>query len=256
MSEYYNATRVKNIFDPKSSAPFKISRSKIDLFLKCKRCFYLDRRCGVGQPPSFPFNLNSAVDALLKKEFDVHRAAGNPHPLMRAYGIRAVPFAHLKMDEWRDALRRGIQYVHTATNLLVTGGVDDVWINETQELHIVDYKATAKDKEVTLDAEWQIAYKRQVEIYQWLFRKNGFTVSDVAYFVYCNGNTDKKAFDAKLEFDIKVIPYEGHDYWVENTLRDIKECLVSAMIPDSDARCDFCNYRRAAREVEVRTTLF
>jgi hypothetical protein len=43
-----------------------------------------------------------------------------------------------------------------------------------------------------LDAPWQISYKRQVEIYQWLFKKNGFDVEDIAYFVYCNGRADKK----------------------------------------------------------------
>ncbi|MDO8743015.1 MAG: hypothetical protein Q7J30_00410, partial [Candidatus Azambacteria bacterium] len=83
MSKFYNPKRSRNIFDPAAKAPFKLSRSKIDNFLACPRCFYLDRRLGVGQPPGFPFNLNKAVDTLLKKEFDIHRAAGNPHPLMK-----------------------------------------------------------------------------------------------------------------------------------------------------------------------------
>jgi hypothetical protein len=58
------------IFNPESKEPFELSRSKIDLFLECARCFYLDRRLGIGRPDSFPFTLNNAVDALLKKEFD------------------------------------------------------------------------------------------------------------------------------------------------------------------------------------------
>jgi hypothetical protein len=48
-----------------------------------------------------PFNLNSAVDLLLKKEFDVHRIAQTAHPLMKHYGIDAIPFAHANMDMWR-----------------------------------------------------------------------------------------------------------------------------------------------------------
>ena len=56
-----------------------------------------------------------------------------------------------------------------------------------KELHIVDYKATSKDDEVNLDAEWQDGYKRQMEIYRWLFINNGFKVSDTGYFVYANG---------------------------------------------------------------------
>ena len=45
---------------------WRLSRSKIGLFLECPRCFYIDNKLGTGRPPGFPFNLNSAVDALLK----------------------------------------------------------------------------------------------------------------------------------------------------------------------------------------------
>jgi len=252
MSKYYNSKRTRNIFDPKSSEPFKISRSKIDLFLNCPKCFYLDRRLGVGQPPGYPFSLNSAVDALLKKEFDTHRANKSAHPLMKAYGIDAVPMEHEKIEEWRDSLRRGIQYLHEETNLLITGGVDDVWVSPNGELIIVDYKATSKNSEVTLDADWQIGYKRQMEVYQWLFKKNGFKVSNTGYFVYCNGNADKEAFDAKLEFDIKIIPYKGDGSWVDETINGIHKCLMSDELPESGDDCDFCKYRESASEAESK----
>ena len=110
------------------------------------------------------------------------------------------------LDAWRDSLRRGIQYFHEPTNMIIRGGVDDVWVNPQGELIIVDYKATSKNSEVNLDAEWQDGYKRQMEIYQWLFRHNGFKVSPVGYFVYCNGDASKEAFNAKLEFSIEAHP--------------------------------------------------
>ena len=248
MSKYYNPKRSRNLFDPDSTEPFRVSRSRVDLFLNCPRCFYFDRRLGTDRPPGYPFNLNSAVDKLLKKEFDIHRAKGMPHPLMKTYKIDAVPFPHEKIDEWRDALRRGITFHHKKTNLLVTGGIDDVWVNPNGELIIVDYKATSKEDEVSLDADWQISYKRQMEFYQWLFRKNGFKVFNTGYFVYCNGNTDKEAFDGKLEFDIKVIPYVGDDSWVEKTLSDVFECLRSDSPPIASKDCDYCNYRTAIKD--------
>ena len=245
MTQYYNPNRLRGIYDPKSSEPFRLSRSRIDLFLNCPRCFYFDRRLGTDRPPGFPFSLNSAVDKLLKKEFDIHRAKGTAHPLMEHYKIDAVPLAHEKMDEWRDALRRGITFHHEDTNFMITGGVDDVWVDPKGELMIVDYKATSKDEEVSLDADWQIGYKRQMEMYQWLFRRNGFKVSNIGYFVYCNGNTDKEAFDGKLEFDIKVIPYEGDDSWVEKTIIDAHKCLNSDKIPEAGPDCDYCRYIEA-----------
>ena len=250
MSLYYTAKRVRNLFDVNAAEPFRLSRSKIDLFINCPRCFYLDRKLGIAQPPSFPFTLNSAVDKLLKKEFDIHRALGNPHPLMKAYGVDAVPYKSEYIDVWRDALRGGISYLHKKTNFLITGGIDDVWVNPFGELIIVDYKATAKEEEVTIDAEWQNGYKRQMEIYQWLFRHNGFSVSSTGYFVYCNGNTDKKAFDAKLEFDIKLIPYDGDDTWVEQVIEDAWKCLKNDVLPQSGIDCDYCKYREATRVYE------
>lgn len=245
MSEFYNPKRTKNIYDPSSKEPFRLSRSKIFNFIKCPRCFYIDRRLGVGQPTGPAFSLNSAVDALLKKEFDVHRAKNTKHPLMEAYGLDAIPFQHEKMDEWRDSLRGGITYLHKPTNLILAGGVDDIWIKPDGELIIVDYKATAKTGEVSLDAEWQDSYKKQLEIYQWLFRNNGFKVSSTGYFVYCNGDLESDAFDARLDFKIKLIPYKGTCEWIEPVIFDIKNCLDSPTIPENNIACDFCAYFNA-----------
>ena len=70
------------LFNPNSEEPFVLSRSRIDNFLECSRCFYLTNRVGIARPPSFPFNLNNAVDELLKNEFDIYREKGKPHPIM------------------------------------------------------------------------------------------------------------------------------------------------------------------------------
>lgn len=144
MADWSYRVRTRNLYDPGSPKPFRISRSKIDLFLKCPRCFYQDRRLGVPRPAGFPFNLNSLVDTLLKREFDHYRKLRQPHPLMKQHGVDAIPFDHPKLDQWRDALRRGVKHHDQATNLVITGGIDDVWINPSEELIVVDYKATAK----------------------------------------------------------------------------------------------------------------
>ena len=249
MSEYYRGQRTRNIYDPKSLTPFKISRSKLDLFLNCPRCFYVDRRLGVGHPPGFPFNLNSAVDTLLKKEFDHYREVQQPHPMVVGAGIDAIPFKHEKLEEWRDSLRRGIQFLHTGSNLILTGGVDDVWINPMGELIIVDYKATSKNSAVNLDADWQIGYKRQMEVYQWLFRQNGFMVHNVGYFVYCNGKTDRARFDGHLQFDISILPYRGTTDWVDQALLKASAILKEDSVPAHGPDCDYCTYLQAIQEV-------
>jgi RecB family exonuclease len=253
MSKYYKGKRERNIFDPKSKEPFRLSRSRVEAYLRCPRCFYIDRRLGVDQIPGFPFTLNSAVDKLLKKEFDQHRSKQTRHPIMESNGVDAIPFQHEKLNQWRDSLRGGIEYLHQPTNLLLCGGIDDVWVGPTGELFIVDYKSTSKEEEVNLDADWQDSYKKQAEFYQWLFRKNGFKVSDIAYFVYCNGLTNKEGFESRLEFEIKVIPYKGSDSWVEPTIFAIHKCLMSETMPAAGNDCDYCKYWLARKEAEGRS---
>lgn len=251
MSQYYNAHRTRNRYDPSSPEPFKLSRSKIDLFLECPRCFYFDRKLGVGRPPGFPFNLNTAVDTLLKQEFDIHRANGTQHPLIEQYGVDARPVAHSELDNWRQNFV-GVQYLHEPTNLLIHGAIDDLWINSKEEYIVVDYKSTSKGEKITeLNKDWQDGYKRQMEVYQWLLRQNGYRVSNIGYFVYCNGQTDREAFDGKLEFDVTLIAYEGNDAWVEEAVVNAHQCLQSEKYPESGEGCDFCAYYEAIRALSI-----
>ncbi|MCF7819854.1 MAG: PD-(D/E)XK nuclease family protein [Candidatus Pacebacteria bacterium] len=248
MSQYYNSQRTKGLYDPKSSDPFKLSRSKLELFIDCPRCFYLDRKMGVGRPPGFPFALNSAVDALLKKEFDILRLKNEKHPLIEKYGVDAIPVEHEDLDVWRHNFT-GVQFLHEPTNFLMFGAIDDLWINSKEEYIVVDYKSTSKTEKIeALDKDWQDGYKRQMEIYQWLLRKNGYKVSNTGYFVYCNGQTDRKAFDAKLEFDITLIPYEGSDSWVEGKIVEAHKCLQNDKIPESGDDCDYCSYVKTVKK--------
>ncbi len=220
----------------------KLSRSKIDLFVQCELCFYLDRVKGIPRPSGLPFTLNSAVDTVLKTEFDVYREKGARHPLMEKYAVDAVPAKHPKLDIWRQNFK-GIRYDHDDSQLTITGAIDDLWLNFNNEYIIVDYKSTSKAEQITrLDKEWHAGYKRQMEIYQWLFAKSGFKVSSTGYFVYCNAITSDKTFDNKLDFEVTLIPYTGDYSWVDSKLLEIRECLNSDNYPNPNTDCDVCKY--------------
>jgi len=236
-------------YDPKSKKPFKLSRSKIDLFLNCPRCFYLDRRLGLGRPSMPGWALNSAVDQLLKNEFDLLREKGEQHKLMKKYNIDAIPFSHPDIDEWRNNFI-GKQYLHEGTNFLIFGAIDDVWVNKKGELLIVDYKATSTTKEISLDDEYKQGYKKQMEVYQWIFRKSGFKVNDTGYFIFANAGKNRSKFDGRLEFEVSIISHKGDDSWVEPTLFEMKKCLDSDKIPDPSPDCEFCMYRNLLRKIE------
>ena len=241
-------------YKPGQKAVYKISRSKIELFTQCQRCFWLDARLKIKRPSSPPFQINKAIDELLKKEFDGYRIKGEPHPWMIDHEIKAVPMQHNDLDKWRHNFT-GVAALHEPTNLLVYGAIDDVWVNEENELFVVDYKATAKAAEITLDADWQIMYKRQMEIYQWLLRQNGFSVSDTGYFVYTNGRLDLDGFYDKVEFRTKIISYSGSDAWVEPAVIKMKQCLEGEMPPVGTAAmggpCEFCAYAKARTQLTL-----
>lgn len=242
-------------YKPGQAAPFKVSRSKIELFKQCPRCFWLDVRLKIKRPDGPPFNINKAIDELFKKEFDSYRAKGEPHPIMTEYKVKAVPFTHEKLDDWRETFV-GVVHVHEPTNLHVFGAVDDLWVDENGKVIVVDYKATAKEKEVSISAGWQISYKRQMEVYQWLLRRNGLDVDSTGYFVYANGRYDLDGFYNKVEFRTKVIPYTGDDSWVEPTLHKMKACMDGDMPPVGDSimggECDFCSYARERMKLTMQ----
>lgn len=229
---------------------WRLSRSKIDLFCGCPRCFYIDNKLGTKRVPLPAFLLNSAVDYQLKQEFDIHRAENTQHPLQKEYELKVKPAQHEKINTWRENFE-GVEYKHEPTGLTVSGAIDDLWINENGEYIVVDYKATAKAEPVKeLAGKWHEGYKKQMEVYQWLLRQNGLKVSDTSYFVYCTGRADEKSFDKKIEFDVVLIPYEGNDSWVEPKLFEIKKCLESGEMPASGKDCEHCAWWNTRREYE------
>ena len=168
---------------------------------------------------------------------------------MEKTNLNVIPFQHPELDAWRENFK-GVQYFDEAKNLIITGAVDDVWFNvDKEELIVVDYKATAKNGEVSLDADWQDGYKRQMDIYQWLLRKNGFKVSDDGYFVYCNGDKSKESFSNKVEFKVSILKYSGNTDWIEKALKEIKELLDGDTVPDINPECAFCSYHESIEEV-------
>ena len=168
---------------------------------------------------------------------------------MQKADIDAIPAQHPKLELWRQNFK-GVSVAHVATGFTFFGAIDDLWLGRDGKYVVCDYKATAKNGEVSLDADWQISYKRQMEMYQWLLRKNGLAVSDRSWFVYCNGRRNHSNFNEKLEFKVKLLPYDGNDDWVDGALNDAASTLNKDELPEGRSDCLFCLYRRDAAEQE------
>jgi len=233
-------------YDPNSDKPFIMSRSKIDLYLKCKRCAYLDMRLGIKGPKPFPYNLNSRIDTLLKNEHDLARAKKIKTKYLEEANINAIPFSHPELDVWREPFK-GARYHHKETNIVIVGSVDDLWENlDTKKISVTDFKSTFSnnfDKLKSFDAPYLIGYKRQAEIYSWILSKLGLDIDNTSYFFYVNAKPEQKIFNNSLEFEWAIIPYTTKSYnWVGDTIVEIKNFLETNRIPSSNQDCDLCKY--------------
>ena len=223
----------------------KLSRYKIEKYINCQKCFVLYHTHKIS-PKTIPFTLNIALDNLCKNEFDHYRNKQQPHPLFKEHNIDAIPFAHPNIDDWRNNWK-GIRYRDKDGKYDFGGAIDDVWQKPNGDLIISDVKATSKkifDWEYTYSMHYGKGYKRQLEMYQWLFRKNGFKVANEAYLLYYNGLKNEPFFKQNMQFDLHVVKLECDDSWVEKTVNDAVTLIESNIIPKGSKSCEDCNYLR------------
>jgi hypothetical protein len=248
--------RASSIYIPHQTEDFKISRGKFSNFLTCQRCFYLDRVGGLDEPGTPSWTLNETTDLLLKQEFDVCREQQKPHRLFSKYGLdHFVPFKHPDMDKWRDALRHGLMHRFQKTNIILTGGVDDIWQDtRTGELIVVDYKSQANNK--SLDAHTYLTdayhegYKIQMDFYAFLLQEMKFEVSQTAFFLVCNANRQAKGFYGELKFSETFIPYHWKTDWIPEKVSEMINLMNNEDLPDSHPSCKNCAYATQRNKIE------
>ena len=252
-------SRATSIYTPHQKDDFKISRSKFSDFLTCPKCFYLDRVKGLDSPGTPGWTLNETTDLLLKKEFDVCRKAQIPHRLFKRNGLdHLVPFRHQDMDKWRDALRHGLKAQFENSNIILTGGVDDIWQDTTDgKLVVVDYKSQANTKSLTpecyLSDPYHDGYKVQMDFYAYLLQKMDFDVSETSYFLVCNADRGAEGFFGKMNFTETFIPYIWSSDWVPGKVSEMTELINKTEVPEGNPSCKNCAYakQRAAFETSV-----
>jgi len=247
-------TQQHTLYQRGTNSIFKLSRSKLSQFVECQRCFYLDRVKGLKEPSMPSWTLNSAVDTLLKKEFDIYRFQKKPHPIMIEQNLNFIPFEHEDLNRWRDSLKGGISFIDTETNLEIYGGIDDLWYDiDKKELVVVDYKTqssiTPVEVETYLKNPFHQSYKLQMDIYVYILqqmeRKLNINVSNRTFFLVYNAEKSYDKFDNKLNFTAKLIPYEANTSKIKNLIIEAKKVLESETIPNLNTNCEKCMYLEA-----------
>ena len=249
-------TRHRGKFDINNPEPYELSRSRVENFVKCPACFYMQQVEGIEFPSIPGFNINEATDILLKKDFDYFREIKKTHPFLENHGYsHLIPYQHEHFELWTQSMHFGaknrMHYDHLESNIRVGGGLDDVWFNtKTSRIHIVDYKSTSQKKNngpITLDDRWKETYKRQMDLYVWVMQKKGLDVDEIGFFLYCDGNrfTDQSFLNAKnaiMEFKMTLIEYKTNKAWIEETLNSINKCLRLNSRPKHSGDCEYGSF--------------
>ena len=283
--EFVKATGLNSqawrLYKPNQKEDFKISRSRFEDFMKCSRCFYLRLVLGFQEPGIPQFKLNELTDTLLKKEFDECRKNQKPHKKLVENGLgHIIPYdAGTKMmtnskkiekewqviDIWRDAINHGLRYRFKDTNIILQGGVDDVWFNtKTKELIIVDYKSQASPKEVSQDTYFpkggfHDSYKTQLNFYAYLMKgmksenKIKYEISPDSYLYVVNGLDLEEGFNGKIKFSETLIHNEIKTDYLDNEIQNMINTINSNKIPDYriDESCKNCAYARQRSKTDT-----
>lgn len=224
------------------SKTIKISRNGLKLFLECPRCFWLDVHHKIKRPPGFPYTLSSAVDYLVKQEFDKYRAKGELPPVFKKNKIDAKLYAGEELDTWRNNFK-GVSYFDEDLNAILYGAVDDILEFPGGSLAVVDYKSTGS-AQITIYED----YQKQMDTYTWLLRRNGFTTQEQAYFVYYIVDKTGGGFSNVLPFNEELRIVDVRPDWVGDTFEAAITTARQAKPPKHAIECVHCKYVAAAGE--------
>lgn len=228
--------RKKLLYKNKTSDIFKISRSNIQSYLECPKCFYLESVHGIKKPAGFPLPINMAVDSILKNEFDHYRAQGREHPeVKQILNLNLKPFNEDQFFDWR----KNACVYHKETNFNIFGKLDDVWINEDkQKLYLADYKSGAVS--TTKKFELHESFRNQMDIYLWIAKQLDPRFQEISFFYY--KKLKKGDFMNESNFVTEIVEYPADDRWVEEIIVHLKRDLDNTQPPNSHSECKHCHY--------------
>ena len=209
----------KKTYTTNSNQPFKLNRTKIDLYFDCKRCFFLDQKYGIKRPHGAPLVLNNKVVEKLKSELDICRQQKSTHPQVLEKNINFIPTNNNNLDDWRNPFK-GIKYHHKDTNFLLNGSIDDIWTNNvTKKNHCLIIKSTTKQDQLTYESIWG-GYWRQLSFYSYLLNKNEVNMSNTGMIIFISTVDEDQKFSKNFSFNLNIFE----------------------KIPEQSNYCKYCKY--------------
>ena len=185
---------------------YKLSPSALNLMQECPRCFWLTQHKVWKRPAGIFPSLPSGMDRILKIHFNKFMEKGQLPPEICKNGEcknMKLFDDHELLAIWRSNFK-GIVYKDKQGNIL-KGAVDNI-LMKGKKLIVLDYKTRGYDlKEDTAEH-----YRLQINIYNFLLRKNGYETEDYSFLLFYVPKevmaTGEVIFDTtlvKMKIDVK-----------------------------------------------------
>ena len=212
---------------------YKFSPSSLSLLKECPRCFWLHFRKGIKRPDGIFPSLPSGMDKILKNHFDHFMRKGKLPPELQELNGRVKLFDNEELLKiWRSNFK-GIQWTDKKGNLF-RGAVDNI-LKKGKKLIVLDYKTRG----YPLKEDTHEHYQDQMDIYNFLLRKNGYETEDYTYLIFYhphevfeNGHVCFNTDLIKIKVDIKN---------AEKIFKKAVETLEGD-IPEPSKECGFCKW--------------
>jgi len=264
----------KRLYDPRTPATntysnirgdfsSDLSRSRLDLFLKSPRDFWMRYNGWDSQLSGPPFTVNNRMGTLAEAHFDAIRNSTftgvSPFLAGTAYA-NCSPFVHptksdfidefcgRKSQSWTWARTHGVLYKRSSdphAMLNVYGEPDDLLVMKAEDggdpyLVVVDFKTgSSRDPKYStwFDQDYHVGYRVQLEFYAWLLEQI-IARDNLPYRVYRRGvhihlnigRTENRLFQTstapQVSFTHNLMDVELDWSWVEPTLGLALECIL------------------------------
>jgi len=159
---------------------YKLSPSSLSLMLECPRCFWIHHNRQKKRPETIFPSLPSGMDSVLKAHFDKFMEKGKlPPELNKNKDFKDIKLFDNKelMKVWRTNLK-GIRWKDEEGNIL-RGAVDNILV-KGKKLIVLDYKTRG----FPLKEDTAEKYQKQLDIYNFLLRKNGYETEDYGFLLF------------------------------------------------------------------------
>ena len=210
---------------------FKLSPSSLNLMQECPRCFWLDKNNVWKRPVGIFPSLPSGMDRILKIHFDKFREKGMLPPEIcdetSCVGMKLFDNNEL-LKIWQNN-RKGILFTDENGNIL-SGAMDNL-LQKGNKLIVLDYKTRGYG----LKEDTHEHYQLQMDIYNFLLRKNGYETEDYVFLLFYVPREVTETGEVIFDTTLKKVPINVKN--AENMWKKAIE-LLNSDCPEKG--CEWC----------------